>query len=122
MRPIIIHSLDDARAAVAAAAERGAPVTLHSAAGAGAYAGIGWFERVVATACAEFPQAAVTAVLDCGDAPGAVLEAVRWLKEPGRARVALRFTGDAATAARLADIAGQAGIDLVRETADSAAS
>jgi len=122
MRPVIIHSLADARAALAAAAEGGAPVTLHSAPGAGVYGGVGWFERLVAAAQAEFPRVALSAVLDCGDAPGAVLEAVRWLKEPGRMKIVLRFTGDAATAARLADIARQAGIELVRETADVSSS
>jgi hypothetical protein len=120
MQPIVIHSRDDACAALAAAGA-GASVLLHSAPGAGAYAGVGWFERLIAAARAEFPHVAVTAVLDCGDAPGAVLEAVRWLKEPGREKITLRFAGDAATAARLADIAGQAGIELVRETADSTA-
>ncbi len=115
MRPFVIHSLDDARAALAAA-EPGVAVTLQSAPAAGVHGGIGWFERLVAAAQAEFPQARVNAILDCGDAPGAVLEAVRWLKEPGRAKIVLRFTGDAATAARLADIAGQAGIELVRES------
>ena len=117
MRPFVIHSLDDARAALSAG-ERGVPVTLESAPDAGIHGGVGWFERMIAAACAEFPEIPVTAVLDCGDAPGAVLEAVRWLKEPGRAKIALRFTGDAATASRLADIAGQVGIELVRETSD----
>jgi len=121
-RPIIVHSLEDARAALAAAAERGAPVTLQSAPSAGVHGGVGWFERMVAAACAEFPQAPVRAVLDCGDAAGAVLEAVRWLKEPGRMKIVLRFTGDAATAGRLADIAGQAGITLVRDAVDQLAS
>ena len=116
MRPFVIHSLEDARAALTAA-ERGVPVTLESAPAAGVHGGAAWFERMIAAAHAEFPQIPLRAVLDCGDAPGAVLEAVRWLKEPGRAKVALRFTGDAATAARLADIASQAGIELVREAA-----
>jgi hypothetical protein len=115
MRPFVIHSLDEARAALAAA-EHGAPVILESGPDAGIHGGVGWFERLVAAACAEFPQVPVNAVLDCGDAAGAVLEAVRWLKEPGRTKIALRFTGDAATAARLADVAGQAGIELRRET------
>lgn len=115
MRPFVVHSLDQARAAVATAAQLGVPIEIHSAPGAGAFAGVAWFERVIAAARADYPQARVTAILDCADAPGAVLEAVRWLKEPGRTKVMLRFTGDAATAARLADIASQAGIDLTLE-------
>lgn len=122
MRPVIIHSLEDARAALMAAAEGGAPVTLESAPSAGVYGGVGWFERLVAAAQAEFPHVPVSAVLDCGDAPGAVLEAVRWLKEPGRMKIVLRFTGDDATATRLGDITGQAGIELVREPADLSSS
>jgi hypothetical protein len=116
MRPFVIHSLDDARAALAAA-ERGVAVTLRSAPDAGIHGGVAWFERMVAAAHAEFPQIPMRAVLDCGDAPGAVLEAVRWLKEPGREKIMLRFTGDTETARRLADIAGQAGIELVRDIA-----
>lgn len=114
MRPFVVHSLDHVRAALEAAAALGMPVRIQSAPGAGAYAGVGWFERVVATAHAEAPAVELTAVLDCGDAPGAVLEAVRWLKEPGRHTLCLCFTGDAATAARLAEIAGAAGIELAR--------
>ena len=115
MRPIVIHGLGDARAALAAAADLGVPVTLQSAPDAGAYAGVGWFERVVAAAREAHPDVAVDAILDCGDAPGAVLEAVRWLKEPGRGELRLCFTGDAATAARLAEIAQAAGLELVHE-------
>ncbi|HTP83241.1 MAG TPA: hypothetical protein VMQ11_09860 [Alphaproteobacteria bacterium] len=117
MRPVVIHSLDDARAALATAAA-GTAAILHSAPDAGVHGGVAWFERMVAAAHGEFPQVPLTAVLDCGDAAGAVLEAVRWLKEPGREKIMLRFTGDAETARRLADIAGQAGIELVREPAD----
>lgn len=117
MRPIVIHGLDHARAALDAAAALGVPVTLQSAPGAGAYAGVGWFERLIATAQAAHPDAKISAILDCGDAPGAVLEAVRWLKEPGRRKVRLCFTGDEAAAARLKEIAGAAGVELVRESA-----
>ncbi len=115
MRPFVIQSLEEARAALAAAAETGAPAILHSAPDGGIHGGVAWFERMIAAAHAEFPQVPLTAVLDCGDAAGAVLEAVRWLTEPARVTIALRFTGDAATAARLADIASQVGIELLRD-------
>ena len=118
MRPVVIHSLEEARAALAAAAETGNPAILHSAPDAGIHGGVAWFERMIAAAHAEFPQVPLTAVLDCGDAAGAVLEAVRWLKEPAREKVMVRFTGDAETARRLADIASQVGIELLREPAD----
>ena len=112
-RPIVIHSLAHARAALAAAASLSVPVTLHSAPGAGAQAGPAWFERVIAAARAEFPHVAVTAILDCDDAPGAVMAALRWLKEPGRTAVMLSFSGEASAAARLRDMAAVIGVELI---------
>jgi hypothetical protein len=100
-RFIVVHSLGDARAALQAAAALDVGVTLASAPGAGIYAGPGWFKTVVETARGELPSVACSSVLDCGDAPGIVLAALR----QGLRRV--RFTGPAATAARLADIAAQ---------------
>jgi hypothetical protein len=100
-RFIVVHSLGDARAALEAATSLGVAVTLASAPGAGIYAGPGWFKAVIETARDEFPSTAFSSVLDCGDAPGMVLAALR----QGLRRV--RFTGPGATAARLADIAGQ---------------
>ncbi len=114
--PIVIHGLNDARAAAQAAASLGVPVTLQSMPGAGASAGAGWFERLIASVRAEFPAVDVTAILDCDDAPGAVMAALRWLKEPGRAGLVLAFSGDAPTAQRLEDMAAQIGIRLVRHT------
>jgi hypothetical protein len=100
---IIVHSLDHARAAVAAAAALGRPVTLVSASSAGAYAGPLWFKAVVEEAAASFPGTAVTAVIDCGAAPGFVLAALR----TGFRRVI--FTGPDATRARLTEIAAAQG-------------
>jgi hypothetical protein len=100
-RRIIIHSLAQARAALAAAAERGVPVTLESAPGAGGYAGPGWWKSLIAAAQAEHPAANVTAVLDCGEEPGSALAALR----AGVPRI--RFTGAAETRTRLAAIAAQ---------------
>ena len=107
-RFIVVHSLGDARAALDAATSLGVGVTLASAPGAGIYAGPGWFKAVVETARGEFPGAACSSVLDCGDAPGMVLAALRH----GLRRV--RFTGPAAAAERLADIAAQYGAVLER--------
>jgi hypothetical protein len=114
-RPVIIHSLIDARAAVTAAAELGVPLTLASAPGAAGYAGVAWFGELIATACAEHPDVVVTAVLDCGDAPGRVMEAVRWCAVPSRPRLVLRFIGDDALAGPLQDIADAAGLRLIRD-------
>jgi hypothetical protein len=70
MRPpsVIIHSLDDARAALAP----GLPVTLLSAPGAASYAGAGWWRALIEAACAAHPD-----ILDCGTASGRALEALR---------------------------------------------
>ncbi len=105
---IIVHSLEHARAAVAAAAALNVPVTLASAPGAAAYLGPMWFAEVVGHAAAEHPDAQVSAILDCGAMPGLVLAALR----QGIKRV--RFTGRASTAAKLAAIAGGHGAEMVR--------
>ncbi|HUH85489.1 MAG TPA: hypothetical protein VLX85_12840, partial [Stellaceae bacterium] len=67
---IIIHSLDHARAAVAAAAELGLPLTLQSAVGAGGYVGPLWFKALIDLAHAEHPAVNLSAVLDCADEAG----------------------------------------------------
>jgi hypothetical protein len=77
-RPIIvIHCAEHARAAAAAAAALRRPVLLRSAEGAAGYAGAAWFQEVVKLARAEYPAADIEASLDCGDAPGHALAALR---------------------------------------------
>jgi hypothetical protein len=107
--------LEDARLALSTARELGMPVTLASAPAAAGYAGVAWFERLISLTCAKFPDIAVTAILDCGDAPGDVLAAVRWLSESERHKLTLRFTGDAEIEMRVSDIVRQAGLDLIRD-------
>lgn len=109
MPTIIVHDQTHARVAVAAASALGCPLTLASAPGAGAFAGAGWFLALIREASAPYPAVAVTAVLDCGDQPGAVLAGIR----AGCRH--LRFTGRADVAARLADLAAQAGAALVED-------
>ena len=104
--PIIVHDLDQARAAVAAAAALDRVVVLRSAPGAAAFLGAGVWRAIVAAAQAAFPQARVTAVLDCGDAPGLALGALRG----GIAAVRLRAAPE--PLARIADIAAQLGARL----------
>jgi hypothetical protein len=99
----IIHSLDHARAALAAAAAAGVPVTLASAVGAGGYAGPMWFKALVDIALGEHPGVTAVAVLDCGDEAGTTLGALRaGLK-------CVRFTGRDDVRERLAAIAVQLG-------------
>lgn len=76
-RAVIIHSIDHARAALAAATRRDCPIVLYSAEGAAAYAGAAWFSAVVAAARSDYPTARCEAVLDCGDHAGLALAALR---------------------------------------------
>ena len=52
-------------------------MTLASAPSAALQAGPAWFKAVIDEASAAYPDVAVTAILDCGDAPGAVMAALR---------------------------------------------
>jgi len=106
---IIIHSLAHAVAALSAAAEAGQPIVLASPPDAGIYAGPGWFREVMRAARQAVPEARCTALLDCGEDAGAAMAAIRAGVE------AIVFTGPAGVAARLADIAAQAGIRLLTE-------
>ncbi|MFQ5784251.1 MAG: class II fructose-bisphosphate aldolase [Alphaproteobacteria bacterium] len=112
---VVFHSLDDARAALAAARETGAPLTLTTAPGAAAYAGVQYLKAIVDRALAEHPDVSVTAVIDCGDDAGTAQGALRigWK--------ALRFSGPTETRRRIADIAGQCGARLVGGEPDEAA-
>jgi hypothetical protein len=106
---IVVHSLAHAVAALTAAAEAERPIVLASAPDAGIYAGPGWWRSLIAAARAAAPTAKATALLDCGDDAGAAQAAIR------AGVAAMVFTGRAEIAARLADIAGQRGIQLVTE-------
>lgn len=70
---VIVHGLDDACAALAP----GLPVTLLSGRGAALYAGCGWWQALVAAARVRFPKTEAEDFLDCADAPGRALEALR---------------------------------------------
>jgi len=64
---VVVHGLRHARAALAP----GLPVTLLSARGAAAYAGCGWWRALMQTCGAEID------ILDCADAPGYAMAALR---------------------------------------------
>ncbi len=70
---IVVHGLHHARLALAT----GAPVTLLSAPGAALYAGCGWWRALVDAARAEHPARDIPDILDCADASGYALEALR---------------------------------------------
>jgi hypothetical protein len=90
---VIVHGLADARAALAS----GLPVTLLSAPGAALFAGCLWWREVVATARTDFPGTEVTDILDCADASGMAMGALRsgvcrlvvWPNAPGWDRLAV---------------------------------
>lgn len=113
LRAVIIHSLADARAALAAARESGAPVSVISAPGAAAHAGAAWFDQVIRAAQAEIPEAKVNAILDCDDAAGFALGALR------AGIKAIRFVGREDVTSRLADIAAASGARLVTEPVET---
>ncbi len=95
---IVIHSLDQARAALRAARELKEDVILESAAGAASYLGPLWFKALLETLAEETPDVEIDGLLDCGDAPGLVLAAFR----AGIGRV--RFTGPSEMGQRLQEI------------------
>ena len=112
-RAVTVHGLADALAALEAAATLGRPVVLLSAPGAAGYAGAAWFKALVALARERWPSADATAMLDCDDRAELVQGALR------EGLADLVFTGPAATAARLADIARQQGARLYRRRPES---
>jgi hypothetical protein len=104
---IVVHGLAHAVVALEAAAEAARPVTLASAPDAGIYGGPGWFREMIAAAREAVPGAQCASLLDCGDDAGVALAAIRAGVE------AIVFTGPPDVAARLADIAGQCGVQLL---------
>ncbi len=89
---VIVHGLADARAALAP----GLQVTLLSAPGAALFAGCLWWRQLVATARNEYPCTEASDILDCADASGLAMGALRsgvhrlvlWPQAPGHAKVA----------------------------------
>jgi hypothetical protein len=106
---IVVHSLDQAVAALRAAARAGHKIVLSSAPDAGGYLGPGWFRALVGAAREAVPGARFAALLDCGDSAGAALAAIRAEVE------GVIFTGPPETAHRLADIARQHGVHFETE-------
>ena len=97
-----MHHLEQARAALAAAAAAGCPIQLRSAPGAAGYAGVGYLKALG-------EQAGQELLIDCGDDAGLVMAALR----TGCRR--LVFAGAEEVGRRLAEIAEQLGAELVAE-------
>jgi hypothetical protein len=85
---VTVHGLADALRALS----RDTPVTLLSAPGAALYAGCGWWLALVEAARARHPDVPCIDILDCADATGHALAALRigvtrlvlWPDAPGR--------------------------------------
>ena len=101
---VVVHDLQQARAALAEAAGCGREIQLRSAPDAAAYAGVGYLQALGAAAGHEL-------LIDCGDDPGLVMAALR----TGCRKLA--FSGSAELAEKLADMAAQRGATLRHETA-----
>jgi hypothetical protein len=70
---VVVHGLADARVVLAI----GCPVTLLSASGAALFAGCGWWRALMERVRAERPDLAIDDILDCADATGLALGALR---------------------------------------------
>lgn len=103
---IIVHSLAQALAAADAAAVLGRPLTLRSAAGAGATLGVGWFAGLGVLLAERHPTLDLTLVLDCADEAGTALGALR------RGLKAIRVEGSSELRAKLAALAATYGARL----------
>jgi hypothetical protein len=102
---VIVHGLADARTVLA----QGAPVTLLSAPGAALYAGCLWWQALIAASREAYPDAAMTDVLDCADAPGQAMAALR----SGVVRLVL--AGDVPAWDAVADVARRQGGFVLRQ-------
>lgn len=94
----IIHDLDQARAAVTAAA-LGAPILLLTPADSAAALGLHWLQELARHLRREHPQADLLAVFDCGDRAALAHEALRAGAE------AVCFTGPEDQTRALAEVA-----------------
>jgi fructose/tagatose bisphosphate aldolase len=101
----VVHHLEQARAALAAAAEAGCPIQLRSAPGAAGYAGVGYLKALG-------QQAGQDLVIDCGNDAGLVMAALR----TGCRR--LVFAGSEEMRRRLGEMAEQLGAELIAAAPD----
>lgn len=106
MHALIVHSFDQARAALRVAQELSKPILLLTAPGDAARMGVDVLRSMVDQAAAEVGDAAFEAVIDCGGEPGTAMAALRagWRD--------LVFAGDAVVTAKIMDLAHQHGARL----------
>jgi hypothetical protein len=104
MREATISTLNDAVEAL----RQGGPVRLRSLPFASTSLGAAGFQAIIAAARTAVPDVEAEAVLDCGDAPGHVLGALRMGLE------AVSVAASDEILIRLADIAAQTGARIYR--------
>ena len=106
-RAIVVRSLAEAEAALAAATARQVPVTLLSAENAANTVGPLWFRALIAQARTAHPGAQVSVILDCGDRPGSAAAALRL------GFTQIRFSGRGRAREAIAAIAAEAGAEVL---------
>jgi len=109
----IVFDRDHALAVVGASAETGTPVCLLSPPHGAATLGADVFKAIVAEARDAFPEADISAVLDCGDEPGTALGAVRHGIE------AVSLSVEPEIHQKIVDIASQSDTEVTERTADA---
>lgn len=102
----MVHDLDHARAALAAASGLGIAVLLLTAPGAVRHGGPAYLKAVIDRAAEGFPSAQWSALIDCGDRPGDVFASL----DAGWRRLA--FNGAPEAARRLGEIVAARGARL----------
>ncbi len=102
---VIVHGAEDVRAALSP----GLKLTLLSGPGAALYAGCLWWRELANLARQEFPGLVMADVLDCSDAAGRALEAIRV------GQSCLILSPAAPGFAAVAAIAEAGGLTLLRE-------
>jgi hypothetical protein len=112
-RPVVVHSLDHALAAAAAAVEAEVPLHLVSARGAASTAGPGWFSALGSIVAARFPGLPLALSLDCCGEAGLALGALR------RGARSVIFTGASEAAMRLEEIARYRGATVATAYPDA---
>jgi hypothetical protein len=105
MEMVRIRGLAEGRDALARARADGQRIAVSSIPDGAASAGAAWFVEIAATLRAEFPDTLADAILDCGEAPGAALGALRAGAET------LAYSGP--NPRRLAEIAAASGARIV---------
>jgi len=108
-KAVVVRDLDQAAMALAIAASLKEPIAIWSAPRAALALGVGWFAGLMRRAQESEPRARAVFVLDCGERADLVQDAFR--EGLGDAC----FTGRAAVAARLADIARKSRARLHRK-------